>query len=124
MPSLPVVGDARAIDTRFREKGRMMPDGLEYVRSWIVNELVRKLGAAMLHGFPSCSGVRARDPTCSPPEYGPYMRPFALKNLQRVSQAKLGGDGSEKVLGARVEAVALRPRDQDRGRPRGGDLPR
>ena len=27
--------DARAIYKRFREKGRMMPDGLNYVSSWI-----------------------------------------------------------------------------------------
>jgi Protein of unknown function (DUF3303) len=27
--------DARAIYDRFREKGRMMPDGLEYVGSWV-----------------------------------------------------------------------------------------
>lgn len=27
--------DAPAIYQRFREKGRMMPDGLEYVSSWI-----------------------------------------------------------------------------------------
>jgi hypothetical protein len=27
--------DAAAIYQRFREKGRMMPDGLEYVSSWI-----------------------------------------------------------------------------------------
>ena len=28
-------GDADAIYQRFREKGRMMPNGLEYVSSWI-----------------------------------------------------------------------------------------
>ena len=27
--------DAPAIYQRFREKGRMMPDGLEYISSWI-----------------------------------------------------------------------------------------
>jgi hypothetical protein len=27
--------DARAVYRRFREKGRMMPDGLKYVGSWI-----------------------------------------------------------------------------------------
>jgi hypothetical protein len=27
--------DASAIYQRFREKGRMMPDGLEYISSWI-----------------------------------------------------------------------------------------
>lgn len=27
--------DARAIYARFHEKGRMMPDGLEYISSWI-----------------------------------------------------------------------------------------
>ena len=27
--------DAPAIYARFREKGRMMPDGLEYISSWI-----------------------------------------------------------------------------------------
>jgi hypothetical protein len=27
--------DAPAIYRRFREKGRMMPDGLEYISSWI-----------------------------------------------------------------------------------------
>jgi uncharacterized protein DUF3303 len=27
--------DARAVYTRFHEKGRMMPDGLKYVGSWI-----------------------------------------------------------------------------------------
>ena len=30
--------DAPAIYKRFREKGRMMPDGLEYVSSWINTE--------------------------------------------------------------------------------------
>ena len=27
--------DAKSVYRRFREKGRMMPDGLEYVSSWI-----------------------------------------------------------------------------------------
>jgi hypothetical protein len=27
--------DAKAVYTRFKEKGRMMPDGLKYVGSWI-----------------------------------------------------------------------------------------
>ena len=31
--------DARAIYKRFREKGRMMPDGLNYVSSWIDHNL-------------------------------------------------------------------------------------
>ena len=31
--------DARAIYKRFREKGRMMPDGLEYISSWINRDL-------------------------------------------------------------------------------------
>ncbi len=31
--------DARAIYKRFREKGRMMPDGLNYVSSWIDHDL-------------------------------------------------------------------------------------
>jgi hypothetical protein len=31
--------DAPAIYERFREKGRMMPDGLEYVSSWINADL-------------------------------------------------------------------------------------
>jgi len=28
-------GDARAVGKRFREKGRMMPDGVNYVASWV-----------------------------------------------------------------------------------------
>lgn len=32
-------GAAPEIYSRFREKGRMMPDGLEYVSSWISNDL-------------------------------------------------------------------------------------
>jgi uncharacterized protein DUF3303 len=31
--------DAGAIYKRFREKGRMMPDGLKYVSSWIDRDL-------------------------------------------------------------------------------------
>ena len=31
--------DARAIYKRFREKGRMMPDGLHYISSWIDRDL-------------------------------------------------------------------------------------
>ena len=30
--------DAPAIYARFRERGRMMPDGLEYVSSWIARD--------------------------------------------------------------------------------------
>jgi hypothetical protein len=33
--------DAPAIYRRLREKGRMMPDGLEYVSSWIDHDLKR-----------------------------------------------------------------------------------
>ena len=32
-------GAAQEIYRRFREKGRMMPDGLEYVSSWIAGDL-------------------------------------------------------------------------------------
>ena len=28
-------GDAKAVYERFRERGRMMPDGLDYVDSWV-----------------------------------------------------------------------------------------
>jgi hypothetical protein len=31
--------DARAVYARFREKGRMMPEGLKYVSSWIDRDL-------------------------------------------------------------------------------------
>jgi hypothetical protein len=31
--------DVRAIYKRFREKGRMMPDGLKYISSWIDRDL-------------------------------------------------------------------------------------
>ena len=33
--------DATAVYTRFREKGRMMPDGLKYVGSWIESSFDR-----------------------------------------------------------------------------------
>jgi hypothetical protein len=33
--------DAKAVYTRFREKGRMMPDGLKYVGSWIESNFDR-----------------------------------------------------------------------------------
>lgn len=32
-------GDAPAVYRRFRERGRMMPEGLEYVSSWIDTDL-------------------------------------------------------------------------------------
>ncbi len=34
-------GDAAPVYRRFREKGRMMPEGLEYVSSWIDESLER-----------------------------------------------------------------------------------
>jgi len=34
-------GDPAPVYRRFREKGRMMPDGLEYVSSWIDESLER-----------------------------------------------------------------------------------
>jgi len=34
-------GDPAPVYRRFREKGRMMPDGLEYVSSWIDESLQR-----------------------------------------------------------------------------------
>jgi hypothetical protein len=34
-------GDAVAVYRRFREKGRMMPEGLKYVGSWIEPEFER-----------------------------------------------------------------------------------
>ena len=34
-------GDAAPVYRRFREKGRMMPDGLEYISSWIDESLER-----------------------------------------------------------------------------------
>ena len=33
--------DAKAIYRRFREKGRMMPDGLRFVASWVAADLGR-----------------------------------------------------------------------------------
>jgi hypothetical protein len=33
--------DAKAIYTRFREKGRMMPEGLGFVASWVSADLSR-----------------------------------------------------------------------------------
>ena len=32
-------GDARPVYERFRERGRMLPDGLEYVSSWTSDDL-------------------------------------------------------------------------------------
>ena len=32
-------GDPAPVYKRFREQGRMMPDGLEYVSSWITDDL-------------------------------------------------------------------------------------
>ena len=34
-------GDARPVYRRFREKGRMAPEGLEYVTSWVTDDLRR-----------------------------------------------------------------------------------
>jgi hypothetical protein len=34
-------GDAAPVYRRFREKGRMMPEGLEYVSSWIDESIER-----------------------------------------------------------------------------------
>jgi hypothetical protein len=34
-------GGAQPVYTRFREKGRMMPEGLKYVSSWITNDYRR-----------------------------------------------------------------------------------
>ena len=34
-------GGAQPIYTRFREKGRMMPEGLKYVSSWITDDYRR-----------------------------------------------------------------------------------
>jgi Protein of unknown function (DUF3303) len=33
--------DAKAVYRRFRDKGRMMPDGLTYVGSWVSADLAR-----------------------------------------------------------------------------------
>jgi hypothetical protein len=34
-------GDAIPVYQRFRDRGRLMPDGLEYVSSWITTDLTR-----------------------------------------------------------------------------------
>jgi hypothetical protein len=34
-------GDAVPVYRRFRDKGRMMPDGVAYVSSWVTNDLSR-----------------------------------------------------------------------------------
>lgn len=34
-------GDAAAVYERFRKQGRMAPDGLEYVASWVTSDLKR-----------------------------------------------------------------------------------
>ncbi|HEX9466081.1 MAG TPA: DUF3303 family protein [Alphaproteobacteria bacterium] len=34
-------GDAKSVYQRFRDKGRMLPDGLTYVDSWIQEDLSR-----------------------------------------------------------------------------------
>ena len=34
-------GDSRAVYRRFREKGRLAPEGLEYVSSWVTPDLAR-----------------------------------------------------------------------------------
>ncbi|HEY6331546.1 MAG TPA: DUF3303 family protein [Blastocatellia bacterium] len=34
-------GDAMAVYRRFQEQGRMMPDGLKYVESWVEADLSR-----------------------------------------------------------------------------------
>ncbi len=34
-------GDARPVYARFREKGRLAPDGLRYVGSWVTEDLTR-----------------------------------------------------------------------------------
>ena len=34
-------GDPRPVYARFRERGRMAPDGLEYVGSWVTSDLAR-----------------------------------------------------------------------------------
>ena len=33
--------DAKAVDRRFRDKGRMMPDGLAFVGSWVTADVSR-----------------------------------------------------------------------------------
>ncbi|HEY4129796.1 MAG TPA: DUF3303 family protein [Gemmatimonadaceae bacterium] len=34
-------GDARPVYERFRERGRLAPDGLRYVNSWVTDDLAR-----------------------------------------------------------------------------------
>lgn len=34
-------GDAAAVFRRFRERGRMLPEGLRYVDSWVSSDLTR-----------------------------------------------------------------------------------
>ncbi|MBF5044487.1 DUF3303 domain-containing protein [Aggregicoccus sp. 17bor-14] len=34
-------GDARPVYRRFREQGRLAPEGLEYVNSWVTQDLKR-----------------------------------------------------------------------------------
>ncbi len=34
-------GDARPVYDRFRKRGRLAPDGLEYVSSWVTSDLTR-----------------------------------------------------------------------------------
>lgn len=34
-------GDARPVYARFRERGRLAPDGLRYVGSWVTDDLAR-----------------------------------------------------------------------------------
>jgi hypothetical protein len=34
-------GDPEAVYRRFRDQGRMMPDGLRYVQSWVTHDLQR-----------------------------------------------------------------------------------
>ena len=34
-------GDARPVYQRFRERGRLAPDGLRYVSSWVTTDLAR-----------------------------------------------------------------------------------
>lgn len=34
-------GDARPVYERFRERGRLAPDGLQYVTSWVTEDLTR-----------------------------------------------------------------------------------
>lgn len=34
-------GDAQPVYERFRQRGRLMPDGVEYVDSWVTDDLAR-----------------------------------------------------------------------------------